>query len=66
MIRFTRRSAYFSDNTKPRWMHLPVEITYEEIKFIKWVFEVNGKVYTHCLKDFEEEFNKARAWELLK
>jgi len=47
-------------------MELGETVTYDRIKFIEWVFEINGVVYTHCIPEFKEEFNKARTWALLK
>lgn len=68
MIRFARRTDYFNKdpNTEVDWMDLQHYITYESIKFIHWVYEVNGTVYPFCTAEFKEEFNKARAWNLLK
>ena len=66
MIRFARRTAYFDKNPDIHWMTVPNHMTYDKIKFIQWVFEVDGIVYTHCIAGFKEEFNKARLWSLLK
>jgi len=66
MIRFARRTAYFDNNPDIFWMELGETVTYDRIKFIEWVFEINGVVYTHCIPEFKEEFNKARTWALLK
>jgi len=65
MIKIARRTAYFDKNPEIYWMHLQSHMTYKTIKFINWVYEVNGKVYTHCTKEFKEEFNKAKMWETL-
>jgi len=65
MIRYARRTEYFNNDPEMFWMRLPDTVTYDRIKFIEWVFEVNGVVYTHCIPGFKEEFEKARAWNLL-
>ena len=68
MIRFARRDQYFSKepNSRVHWMEIQPHHPYSAIKFIQWVFEINGKVYERGSPEFKEAFNKARAWSLLK
>jgi len=48
-----------------QWKHLPVTVKLSAITFDILVFGINGTVYYSKTKEFKEEFNKARAWELL-
>jgi len=62
MITKACREYYFDENiTNLHWYNVHTT-PYKDIKFIKWVYQIDGIVYPFCT----EEFKKAYFWEQLK
>lgn len=62
MIKIASREEYFNkDITDIQWHECHIK-SYKNLKFINWVFDINGEVYPFCTA----EFKKAFFWEQLK
>lgn len=48
------------------WREIDLDYMYEDVKFHRYVFKINGKVFPWCTEEFKREFHKAKTWQVMK
>ena len=64
MVLYAPRESYFG-LTETDWYICPM-YDYKDIRFIMWVYQIDGVAYTFGSPEFKDKYEKAQAWEKLK